>query len=199
MFFNYQIFIYQYTFFFLYIYSFILIGITSAVYIGWWILLITHFLQTAYLLSNIFFRGKEPTFYVLFISCFFTLYALTTVVLQLSQYIKQDPSVNGISKTILMIPADKQPVLNSLFQFFVSVLCLTLFVFYIFQLPVYKNYLFPFYINRYSDYTITTIQMIKMKDYTLFFGEYLIPWICGSSQLAILGLSSYLIFLSLQF
>jgi len=176
-----------------------MIGITSAVYIGWWILLVTHFLATAFLLSKTLLRAKEPTFYVLLFSCGLTLYALTSVVLQLGQYNKPDPSVTGVSKTILMIPPDKQTVLNQLFQFFISDLSLIIFVSFIFQLPIHKNYLFPFYMNRYSEYTVNPFHMVKTKDYTLFFGEYLIPWLCGASQLAILGLSGYLVFLSLQF
>ena len=193
---DYHDFIYEYIFLFCYVYSILLIRITEYKRIGWWLLLSTHFASTAYFLSINIFRFQEPTFYILLVSFSLVLVSLFFIVSKLTKYTRPDPSVNNTA-TLLLIPKKKQIVLDAYHQFFIADLTLLFVVFVIFKTQIYK-YISPIYNDRKTDYNMSRIHFVQPKQYTYFF-EYLIPWISGSSQLAILGLSSYLVFLGNDF
>lgn len=189
-------FVYEYTLFFLYAYSFMLLNTTSA-YTGWWILMATQFIATAYFLSYGLFRGTEPTFFILFAGMALTLSSLGMVMTKLPNYQKQDPSVN-VPRQILMVPMNQQVILNLLIKILIANLALIFFVFIVFRTEVSK-YISPILSNRKADYHVAGLYFVQSSHFTYFFTEYLVSWLSGLSQLAILGLSSYMIVLAKDF
>lgn len=193
---EYLFFVFEYTLFFLYVYSFIIINVPTTMLTGWWVLLITHFLMTVYCFMTVLFRISEPVALVLLFSFITTLISLFLITFSLqNNYNQPDPALNN--QTRLYLTSDKQYTLSTLYDYTVTNICLLMVVLFLFKSRVAK-YMFPLVIYRKSEYTIAAIEFVSPKNYSYFL-EYLIPWICGSAQLASIAISSYILYLAVDF
>lgn len=193
---NYQDFIYEYIFLFCYVYSIVLIRMTHYVYIGWWLLFIVHFAFTGYYISSNIFRFSEPTFYIMLANCILVFVSLYFIVTKLSKYNRPDPSTSNYEK-ILLVPTNKQRILDEFLRFIIANVVIIYFVMLIFKTKVQK-YILPIGNDRKYDYTLSRIHFVHTGQYT-YFWEYLIPWLSGLSQMALLGISGYIMFLGNDF
>ena len=185
-------FIIEYTLLFLYIYSFVLARFKDLAVIGWSLLLGTHFISTVNALLKTFSRISEPIASVI-IACFvLVLVGVFYIALGLYRVQHSQSSIN------MEVPPILQGRLNEIFPFLVADIILLYVVLFAFKTQIFSH-IFPFYVvpsNKQSGKF--SIEMIKLRDYPTLL-NYLFIWIIGGCQIAVLGLSPYIVFLSNAF
>lgn len=185
-------FIVEYALLFLYIYSFVLSQMKDLATVGWSLLLGTHFIGTVNAVLKTFPRIGEPISSVI-IACFIlVLVGVFYVALGLFRVQQSKSSMN------MAIPPILQGRLKELFPFIVSDVVLLYVVLFAFKTQIFSH-MFPFYVvpstkqnGKYG------VEMIKLRDYPTL-ANYLLVWIIGGCQIAVLGLSPYVVFLANAF
>lgn len=185
-------FIVEYALLFLYIYSFVLIRMKELATLGWSLLLGTHFISTVNAILKTIPRIGEPISSVI-IACFvLVLVGVFYVFLGLLK-IQQTQSKFNIE-----IPPVLQVRLNNIFPFLISDIILLYVVLFAFRTQLFSH-IFPFFVvpSNKEDGKFN-IEMIKLRDYPTLI-NYLFVWIIGACQIAVLGLSPYLVYITNEF
>ena len=214
-------FITEYTFFFLYVFSFVLIQVSSnSMLVGWGLLFVTHFLACVSVSIQAFQRLDTVVSAVL-VSCF-VLVLTALFYIALSLMVLKDKSVPSQGSTKLTMSREVRDRLNRFYELVVADICLLYIVLFAFKARF--KHLFPIYVDRVNEYGKAELKIVQLSDphnlvvlqkgytelFRPFFGEtatryiqhglvysqYGMTWVVGGSQLAALGISGFLVYLS---
>lgn len=185
-------FIVEYTLLFLYIYSFVLVQIKNLATVGWNLLLGTHFISTVNALLKTYPRIGEPIVSVI-IACFIlVLVGVFYIAMGIFKVQQSQISVN------MAVPPILEGKLQGIFPFLVADIVLLYVVLFAFKTQIFSH-IFPFYVvpsNKQAGKF--SVEMIRLRDYPTL-TNYLLIWIIGGCQIAVLGLSPYIVFLTNAF
>lgn len=187
-----SVFIVEYTLLFLYIYSFVMIHIKNLAIMGWTVLFLTHFVSTVNALLQTFSRIGEPIVSVI-IACFILvlvgLFYIAVALFNVQQ---------KLTLTNMAIPPILQSRLNMIYPFIVADVALLYVVLFAFRTQLFSH-IFPFYVKPSDKQTgKVSVEMIQLRDYPTL-TNYLWIWILGGCQIAVLGLSPYIVFITNAF
>ena len=185
-------FIVEYALFFLYIYSFVMARIKDMAVIGWTVLLGTHFVSTVNALLKTYPRIGEPIASVI-IACFvLVLVGVFYIALGLYRVQQGQASMN------MSVPPILQGRLKEIYPFLVADIVLLYVVLFAFKTQLFSH-IFPFYVvpsNKQAGKF--SVEMIRLRDYPTL-ANYLTIWAIGGCQIAVLGLSPYIVYLTNAF
>lgn len=186
-------FVVEYALFFLYVYSLVMISIKRLAVMGWMLFSGTHFISTINAVLKTFVRIREPVASVI-LACFvLVLVGLFYIVLGLVRV----QQAQGYAK-LTEIPAILQGRLNKITPFLIADIVLLYVVLFAFTTRVFQH-IFPFYmVPSKKQEGKFTVEMIRLRDYT-YLTNYLWVWILGGCQIAVLGLSPYIVYLTNAF
>jgi len=185
-------FVLEYALLFLYIYSFVLSQIKNIALVGWSLLLGTHFISTVNTIVKTFPRIREPIASLVIACYILVLVGVFYICVGLYR-------VEGLKSSIDMtVSPIIQGHLKNIFPFLIADIVLLNVVFFAFKTQLF-NHNFPFYIAPSNKQTGKfSVEMIQLRDYPTLI-NYLLVWIIGGCQIAVLGLSPYILFLSNAF
>ena len=185
-------FIIEYALLFLYIYSFVLINIKNLAMLGWILLFGTHFFSTVNALLKTYPRIGEPIASVI-IACFvLVLVGIFYIAMGLYRIQKSQTKRN------MEVPPILEEHLKRIYPFFVSNIILLYFVLFAFKTQIFSH-IFPFYVLPSKKQTGKfSVEIIRLRDYPTL-ANYLFIWVIGASQIAVLGLSPFIVFITHAF
>lgn len=211
-------FITEYTFFFLYVFSFVLIQASSnSMLVGWGLLFVTHFLASVSVTIQTFQRLDSSVSAVL-VTCFILVLAgLFFISMSLIKLKEKSTPTQGSTK--LNLSREVRDRLNRFYELVVADICLIYIVLFTFKARF--PHMFPIYVDRMNEYGKAELKMVHLNDYLFifdkvytdsfyaYFGKYAkyilnslvyilygLTWVVGGAQLAALGISGYLVYLS---
>lgn len=186
-------FVVEYALFFLYVYSIVMVGIQRLAVMGWMLFMGTHFISTVNALLKTFARIREPVASVIFACFVLVLVGLFYVVLGLYRVQQSHKNVQ-----LAEIPAILQKKLDKITPFLITDIVLLYVVLFAFKTEIFRH-IFPFYmVPSAKQEGKFTVEMIRLRDYP-YLTNYLWIWILGGCQIAVLGLSPYIVYLTNAF
>lgn len=188
--------------------------------VGWGLLFVTHFLASVSVTIQAYQRMDTVVSAVL-VACFvLVLTALFFMAMSLMKLKEKSPPTQASTK--LSLSREIRERLNRFYELVVADICLLYIVLFAFKARF--KHLFPIYVDRVNEYGKAELKWVRVSDphnlvvlqkgymelfrpffgetathyiqHGLIYGQYGFTWVVGGAQLAALGISGYLVFLS---
>ena len=185
--------------------------------VGWGLFFVTHFLASVNVTIQVFKRLDTSVSAVILYCFVLVLTSLFFIGMSLIKLKEKSTPTQGSTK--LNLSRELRYQLNRFYELVVADICLIYIVLFTFKARF--PYMFPIYVDRINEYGKAELKMVHLnnymfifdKVYTDFFYTYLgkyakyilnslvyilygLTWVVGGAQLAALGISGYLVYLS---
>lgn len=188
--------------------------------VGWGLLFVAHFLASVSVTIQAY-KRMDTTVSAVLVACFaLVLTALFFIAMSLLKL--KDKSSPTQASTKLTLSREIRERLNRFYELVVADICLLYIVLFAFKIRF--EHLFPIYVDRVNEYGKAELKWVRVSDphnliflqksyadffrpffgeittryiqHGLVYGQYGLTWVVGGAQLAALGISGYLVFLS---